>query len=163
MRRVTTRLAVLMTPFVSLIAVAAAPAPAPAAGEAVYTRWCVHCHSSGRGNPGTDSLQVKYGGKVPAVLVERTDLSPEAVSPLRAPGCAVDAAVPQDRSHGRGACGVVGLRLAEVPEAALEPDVDIHAPPGRLDKTIGAFDGARFCGESLVYFDDRGIHAKSPQ
>jgi len=64
--------------FVPLAAIAAA-AP-PAAGEAVYTRWCVHCHSSGRGNPGTDSLQVKYSGKVPAVLLERTDLSPEAVS-----------------------------------------------------------------------------------
>jgi (+)-pinoresinol hydroxylase len=59
---------------------AAGAAPAPPAGEAVYARWCVHCHSSGRGNPGTESLQVKYGGKVPAVLLERTDLSPEAVS-----------------------------------------------------------------------------------
>ncbi len=49
-------------------------------GERVYQRWCVHCHSSGRGNPGTDSLQVKYGGKVPAVLIERTDLTPQFIS-----------------------------------------------------------------------------------
>ncbi|MEJ1963850.1 MAG: cytochrome c [Gammaproteobacteria bacterium] len=34
----------------------------------------------GRGNPGTQSLQLKYGGKTPAVLVERTDLAPEAVA-----------------------------------------------------------------------------------
>ena len=80
MNRVTTRLAALVMSFVLLVAVAAAPAPTPGAGEAVYSRWCVHCHASGRGNPGTDSLQVKYAGKVPAVLLERTDLSPEAVT-----------------------------------------------------------------------------------
>ena len=50
-----------------------------ASGEAVYTRWCSHCHSAGRGNPGTESLQVKYAGKVPALLLERSDLAPEAV------------------------------------------------------------------------------------
>jgi (+)-pinoresinol hydroxylase len=70
----------LLAAFGSVAAVAAAPAPSPAAGEAVYSRWCVHCHSTGRGNPGTDSLQVKYCGKVPAALLERTDLSPEAVT-----------------------------------------------------------------------------------
>ena len=51
----------------------------PASGEAVYKRWCSHCHSAGRGNPGTESLQVKYGGRVPAVLLDRTDLDPMAV------------------------------------------------------------------------------------
>lgn len=49
-------------------------------GEAVYNRWCTHCHAPGRGNPGTESLQVKYGGKIPAVLLERSDLSPQAVA-----------------------------------------------------------------------------------
>lgn len=58
---------------------AASPVPA-SAGEAVYQRWCVHCHAAGRGNPGTQSLQVKYGGKVPAVLLERTDLTSQAVA-----------------------------------------------------------------------------------
>jgi mono/diheme cytochrome c family protein len=81
MKRATTRLATSISLVVSLAAGAATPAPPqPAAGEAVYARWCVHCHASGRGNPGTDSLQVKYGGKVPAVLLERTDLPAEAVS-----------------------------------------------------------------------------------
>ena len=60
-------------------ATAAEPAQ-PVSGEAVYNRWCVHCHSTGRGNPGTDSLQVKYGGKIPAVLRDRSDLSPQAVA-----------------------------------------------------------------------------------
>jgi (+)-pinoresinol hydroxylase len=58
---------------------AAEPAQ-PVSGEAVYNRWCTHCHSPGRGNPGTESLQVKYGGKIPAVLLERSDLSPQAVA-----------------------------------------------------------------------------------
>lgn len=61
---------------------AASPAAAPAQGEGekVYARWCRHCHDAGRGMPGTQSLQVKYGGKVPAVLLERTDLTAEAVA-----------------------------------------------------------------------------------
>lgn len=61
----------------------AQPATAAAGGangEQVYARWCVHCHDSGRGNPGTDSLRVKYRDSLPAVLLERTDLTAEAVS-----------------------------------------------------------------------------------
>jgi mono/diheme cytochrome c family protein len=49
-------------------------------GEAVYQHWCSHCHAPGPGHPGTESLQLKYGGKMPAVLVERTDLTPQVVS-----------------------------------------------------------------------------------
>src|SRR5690606_41259098 len=60
-------------------ALAAEPGIDPAKGEQVYARWCVHCHAAGRGNPGTESLQVKYRGNVPAVLLERTDLTAEAV------------------------------------------------------------------------------------
>jgi len=50
------------------------------AGEAVYQRWCSHCHSAGRGNPGTDSLRVKYADRIPAVLLDRTDLNAAAVA-----------------------------------------------------------------------------------
>jgi len=56
--------------------------PAPVSGQAVYERWCTPCHASGPGHPGTQSLQVKYGGKTPAVLLERTDLSAPAVAAL---------------------------------------------------------------------------------
>ena len=57
------------------------PAPAPSvSGEAVYGHWCAPCHAPGPGHPGTQSLQLKYGGKSPAVLLERTDLSPQAVA-----------------------------------------------------------------------------------
>jgi mono/diheme cytochrome c family protein len=54
--------------------------PAAASGEKVYERWCAPCHAAGPGHPGTQSLQLKYGGKTPAVLIERSDLSPQAVS-----------------------------------------------------------------------------------
>jgi mono/diheme cytochrome c family protein len=77
MKRVIT--ALLLAAGFSLTANAAEPA-AQVSGEAVYKRWCTHCHSAGRGNPGTESLQVKYGGKVPAVLLDRTDLSPQVVA-----------------------------------------------------------------------------------
>lgn len=60
-------------------AASAAEPMATASGEAVYKRWCSHCHSAGRGNPGTESLQVKYGGRMPAVLLDRTDLDAAAV------------------------------------------------------------------------------------
>ncbi len=59
----------------------AKPAAAPtASGESVYKHWCVHCHSAGRGNPGTDSLKVKYKDAIPAVLLDRTDLTPQLVT-----------------------------------------------------------------------------------
>jgi len=50
-----------------------------AGGEAVFTKWCAPCHSPGPGMPGTQALAAKYGGTLPAVLTERTDLTPEAI------------------------------------------------------------------------------------
>jgi len=55
-------------------------AEAPPSGEAVYQHWCAPCHAPGPGHPGTQSLQVKYGGKLPSVLLERTDLSAQAIA-----------------------------------------------------------------------------------
>ena len=49
-------------------------------GLGVYEHWCAPCHAPGPGHPGTQSLQVKYGGKIPAVLLERTDLTPQSVA-----------------------------------------------------------------------------------
>ncbi|HTT02998.1 MAG TPA: cytochrome c [Steroidobacteraceae bacterium] len=51
-----------------------------ASGQAVYEHWCAPCHASGLGHPGTQSLQLKYGGKLPAVLLERTDLPAQTVA-----------------------------------------------------------------------------------
>jgi mono/diheme cytochrome c family protein len=70
--------------FLALTSVSQAASPteaAPAAsGQAVYEHWCAPCHAPGPGHPGTQSLQVKYGGKVPPVLLERTDLAPQTVA-----------------------------------------------------------------------------------
>jgi (+)-pinoresinol hydroxylase len=48
-------------------------------GQAVYDYWCAPCHAPGPGHPGTQSLQVKYGDSLPAVLEDREDLTPEVV------------------------------------------------------------------------------------
>ena len=45
-------------------------------GRRVYEYWCATCHGRGPGNPGTQSLEAKYRGKVPAELEDRTDLAP---------------------------------------------------------------------------------------
>jgi len=73
MRRSLTIVALLA----SLTSVAQAADPS---GEAVYQRWCAPCHAPGPGHPGTQSLEMKYGGKTPAVLLDRTDLTPQIVS-----------------------------------------------------------------------------------
>lgn len=54
-------------------------------GKRVYDTWCVQCHGPGpgrygRGLTGTEALEAKYEGKLPAILDERTDLTPELVS-----------------------------------------------------------------------------------
>lgn len=56
------------------------PQAAASPGQKVYERWCAPCHAAGPGHPGTQSLQVKYGGKTPAVLLERTDLTSASVA-----------------------------------------------------------------------------------
>lgn len=48
-------------------------------GQSVYEHWCAPCHAPGPGHPGTQSLQFKYDGDLPAVLLERDDLTPEAI------------------------------------------------------------------------------------
>jgi (+)-pinoresinol hydroxylase len=54
-------------------------------GKAVFDKWCTPCHGAvapknvmfGNGAlAGTSALAVKYQGKLPAVLEQRTDLTP---------------------------------------------------------------------------------------
>ena len=77
-----TRSAFVVVSLLGLGAVAQAATPTDTApsGQAVYEHWCAPCHASGPGHPGTQSLQIKYDGKIPAVLLDRTDLSPQAVA-----------------------------------------------------------------------------------
>jgi (+)-pinoresinol hydroxylase len=50
------------------------------AGQWTFQKWCAACHGVGRGDrgrdmlPGTDALRIKYQGKLPALLEQRSDL-----------------------------------------------------------------------------------------
>jgi mono/diheme cytochrome c family protein len=64
------------------LAAAQTPDPKIQRGAAVYQNWCAPCHSSGRGNPGTEALAAKYKDRqppVPAVLADRQDLTPQSI------------------------------------------------------------------------------------
>ena len=56
-----------------------------ARGKEQFARQCAPCHGAGRGDfgrvmlPGTDALRIKYQGKVPALLEQRTDLTPALI------------------------------------------------------------------------------------
>ena len=64
-----------------LLATAGVQAQDKAKGEAVYDLWCAPCHAAGaRKHPGTAALEVLYKGDKPAVLVERSDLTPELLT-----------------------------------------------------------------------------------
>lgn len=48
-------------------------------GYVEYQKYCSACHGPGAGRPGTMALQAKYKGAEPALLDQRTDLTPELV------------------------------------------------------------------------------------
>ena len=66
-----------------LLAFLAAPAfsqdDAARKGQQVYQKWCSPCHAPGANMPGTAALEFHYKGSKPAVLEERTDLTPAMV------------------------------------------------------------------------------------
>jgi mono/diheme cytochrome c family protein len=66
--------------FVSIPVLAA---PSDVNGKVVFEKWCAPCHGAvgprGGALPGTAALAVKYKGRVPAVLEERTDLPPSFI------------------------------------------------------------------------------------
>jgi mono/diheme cytochrome c family protein len=65
-----------------------AQTPSETNGKAVFDKWCTPCHGAvapknvmfGTGAlAGTSALAVKYKGKLPAVLEQRTDLAPALI------------------------------------------------------------------------------------
>lgn len=48
-------------------------------GYVEYQKFCSQCHGEGVGKPGTLALAAKYKGEKPALLADRTDLTPEIV------------------------------------------------------------------------------------
>jgi mono/diheme cytochrome c family protein len=51
----------------------------PDPGKLEFDNACAICHGLGPDRPGTSSLQFKYAGKLPALLEERKDLTPDLV------------------------------------------------------------------------------------
>jgi mono/diheme cytochrome c family protein len=51
----------------------------PDRGRQVYDKWCTPCHGAGEGKPGTISAAALYKGSKPAVLADRTDLTPAGI------------------------------------------------------------------------------------
>ena len=56
-----------------------ADAAKSARGHDVFEKWCTPCHGPGPDKPGTVALAALYKGSKPAMLEERTDLTPEIV------------------------------------------------------------------------------------
>ena len=66
-------------PVISWTWTAIAPAQGEPRGYVEFQRACSVCHGSGPAKPGTRALRAKYGGKLPALLEQRTDLAPDYV------------------------------------------------------------------------------------
>ena len=58
---------------------AASAADGPTLGAQVFEKWCLPCHGHGDQFPGTVALGVKYQGKLPGALQDRTDLASDLV------------------------------------------------------------------------------------
>ena len=71
------------------VAASAADAPTLAHGAQVFEHWCLPCHGHGDQFPGTVALGVKYQGKLPGALQDRTDLAPDLVKAVVRTGVTV--------------------------------------------------------------------------
>ena len=66
-------------------AAAAQDAATVANGKVLFTRLCAACHGADRSDqgramlPGTDALRIKSTGQLPALLEQRTDLTPDVI------------------------------------------------------------------------------------
>lgn len=58
-------------------------------GKEVYMYWCWNCHGEGAGKPGTQALAAKYKGSKPAILDQRTDLTPALTKALVRKGVSI--------------------------------------------------------------------------
>lgn len=67
------------SPTISWTWTTVAPKPGAPRGWVQFQRDCAVCHGSGPAEPGTRALRAKYQGKLPALLEERTDLTPAFV------------------------------------------------------------------------------------
>jgi mono/diheme cytochrome c family protein len=107
-----------------LIVLGAVFAPALAAqdddalvrGKTVYDHYCYPCHGVGAAKAGTTVLQYRYKGEKPALLAERTDLTPAVVKAFVRNGVAL----------------MAKFRKTEITDAELD---DLAAYVTRKDKS----------------------------
>jgi len=71
------------------LAVQSKDAPDGARGKAVFEQWCAPCHAPGPYHPGTQALEAKYQGSLPAALQERRDLKASYVRQMVRSGVSV--------------------------------------------------------------------------
>ena len=61
-----------------------------ARGYVEYQKYCSACHAAGpEARPGYEALKARYGGKEPAALADRTDLTPELVKAMVRTGISI--------------------------------------------------------------------------
>jgi len=58
-------------------------------GYGLFQNDCAVCHGEGPAKPGTRALKAKYSGKLPALLEERTDLTPALIKAVVRQGISV--------------------------------------------------------------------------
>ncbi len=99
-------------------------------GNAKYQYMCAPCHGAGRGDdgramlPGTEALQIKYRGKLPAVLEARTDLTAKGLKAVIR----------------RGTWSMPPFRQTEITDAEIE---DIASYLARSPKSVVTAPGAQ--------------------
>ena len=77
MKRITAVISLLFLAFAS--GGAAAQDSALELGERIYVDKCEYCHGDGVQKGGTFILEARYEGALPALLIERTNLTPEYI------------------------------------------------------------------------------------
>lgn len=110
----------------------APPQPVPAAAAAaaaaikIYGKWCSDCHTRPSG-PGTMALQRKYQGAVPAILEQRTDLTPDYVRAVVRSGISF----------------MPSFRKTEISDAELAELADYLAPAPAAKRPSKKTDGSK--------------------
>jgi (+)-pinoresinol hydroxylase len=84
-RSIVMKFSLLMTLVLVSPLAATQDATTVARGKALFASRCAACHGADRSDmgramlPGTDALRIKYKGQLPALLEQRTDLTPEVI------------------------------------------------------------------------------------
>jgi mono/diheme cytochrome c family protein len=82
MKTLSLKLTVLLTAILSANLHASGEGKLIAKGEALFESQCLYCHGHGLQQNGTNMLEKRYKGKVPATLQDRSDLTPGLIKTI---------------------------------------------------------------------------------